>query len=42
MKIKVKFPNGELKEIEKGKNAQELFPSLKIFAVKINGILKDS
>ncbi len=42
MKIKVTFPNGELIEIEKGQNILEIFPSKRIYAVKINGVLRDS
>lgn len=41
MKIQVKFNDGSVKELEKGKSAQELFPDKKIIAVKINGDLKD-
>ncbi|MEJ5166190.1 MAG: threonine--tRNA ligase [Thermoanaerobaculia bacterium] len=41
MKIKVNLPDGRIEEWERGKSALDMFPSRKIYAVKINGEIKD-
>ncbi len=42
MEIEVKLPNGEVRRVKEGTPANELFPKREVFAVKINGNLKDA
>lgn len=42
MKVQIKFPDGGIIDCEKGKSALELFPDKKIYAIKVNGELKDA
>ncbi len=42
MEIEVKLPNGEVRKVKEGTPANELFPKKKVFAIKINGKLKDA